>query len=877
MLAIAFSVAEAKSPPLMTNKLVAEFPEMGVAGPLTGISNDALIVAGGANFPDGAPWGNPAGKKVSHQTIRVLTRDAKSGICLWAEQTWELPKPLGYSACVSEKSGVICVGGENADGAVDDVLILTWIPQPKNLIIGELPKLPEPRTNAAAVIAQINKVPTLFVIGGETKDEETGKLKATTSVLSLNLQQRDAWKIEPSLSQPTSHAVAVVQSDGAKNCIYLLGGRAKLAPDQVTTFYNTVFCLVPGAKEWTSKTPRCDENGAPRPFAAGSGAPMGIGSILIFGGDAGNIFNSIEERAMKIAALEDGSEERTQIEAELLDIRENHQGFSKIISSYNTITNRWYDVGDLPFTAPVTTPAVLWNRDIVFPTGEIRPAVRTTQIQSIRFHSNPHFGWINYCVLGLYALGMLSLGFIFQDAKEDQTTSNYFTGGGQLPWWVVGVSIFATTLSAITFLSIPAKAFTNDWSMFFLNFGILLVAPVIVWCYLPFFRQLKTESAYEYLEGRFNRLVRWVASLLFCTFMIARIAIVLYLPSLAINVITGMDIYVSIVATAVITIIYCTMGGMKAVVWGDFIQGVILVGGAAFSVIFLVWGTDGGFDGFLTLGNAANKFHALNLTFDYTQAVFWVVIVAGIANSLITYSSDQTIIQRYMSTADQKKAAQSIWLNACIAIPVTVLFFLIGSGLYTYYISHPASFPLTLENNDAIYPFFIVNSLPAGLAGLLVAAIFAAAMSTLSSNINSTSAAITCDFVKVFFPNLSQRSLIRCGQWVGIIAGLSGMIMAMMMATWDIKSLWDQFNFYLGLLTGSLGGLFLMGIFIRRIDSVGALGGVIGSFAALQWLSMNSKCSFLLYGFLGMTICCVIGLLISLVSPNKKRFEMKTE
>lgn len=874
--------------PLMEAKVLAELPNIGVAGPLAGISNDALIIGGGANFPKGAPWLNPDNKKTYDQTLRVLLRE-KNGNHTWSDKTAQLPKPLGYSACVSDARGVICAGGENENGAVDDVLILTWNPQAQEIKITELPKLPAPRTNAVALIIPVKKELALFVIGGEIIDPATNKLIATDSVISLNLNKLDdGWRNEQPLPRPLSHAVGVLQSDGAKNCFYVLGGRAKIAPSPTTTFYNSVLTFFPTEKIKTEKAETIEEqryhfNGTwlekggltiaeddnkVRNFAAGCASPLGMGAILIYGGDDGVTFNKIETLSGKIAATT--GDEKTATEKELLELRTNHPGFSREIFAYNTITDKWFRVGDLPFTAPVTLPTLRWgSNEIIFPSGEIRPAVRTPQIWSLHFNSNPHFGWINYIVLGLYALGMLSLGFIFHDSKE-VTTKQFFTGSGQLPWWVVGISIFATTLSAITFLSIPAKAFTTDWRMIFLNCGIFFVAPFIIWYYLPFFRRLTTESAYEYLETRFNRATRWLASAFFCSFMVARIAIVLYLPSLAINVITGINIYLSIAMTAIVTIIYCTIGGMKAVVWGDVIQGFILVIGAFVSLAYMINGTDGGVAGFIDRAYEGGRFHVLDLEFTWAQPVFWVVVLTGLANSLITYSSDQTIIQRYMSTETEKLAARGIWLNAFIAIPVTVLFFAIGTGLYTYYFSQPQLFDITLSSNDAIYPYFIVNSLPAGLSGVLVAAIFAAAMSTLSSNINSTSAAVVCDFVRVLSPNLSQKTLIRLGQTTGIVAGLAGMVMAMIMANWDIKSLWDQFNFYLGLLTGSLGGLFLLGIFFKRVNSFGAISGLAVSIIGLQIMKEYTNCSFLLYGFFGTMICCVVGYLSTFISANKK-------
>jgi Na+/proline symporter len=306
------------------------------------------------------------------------------------------------------------------------------------------------------------------------------------------------------------------------------------------------------------------------------------------------------------------------------------------------------------------------------------------------------------------------------------------------------------------------------------------------------------------------------------------------------------------------------MGGMEAVVWSDVVQGIILVGGAILSLVVLICYSDGGFFGFLQTGYEMGKFHAFDFHFDLTQPVFWLVILGAFSNQLITYSSDQTLVQRYMCTVDSKQAIRSIWFNAGLAIPVTVIFFLIGTAMVTYYRSHPGYLDAGLQNPDAIYPLFIVNGLPAGISGLVVAAIFAAAMSTLSANINSASAAIYADFLKIRFPQFSNRYPVRLPQAAGIVVGVLGTAFALFMATWDIKSLWDLFNTFLGLFTGPVGGLFLMGIFSKRINGTGALAGLLGSAIFVAIIQARTEISFLLYGLLGMVSCYIIGYIVSL-------------
>jgi SSS family transporter len=498
---------------------------------------------------------------------------------------------------------------------------------------------------------------------------------------------------------------------------------------------------------------------------------------------------------------------------------------------------------------------------IAVPCGEVKPGVRTDKINFLTISCKTGFTVLDYAVLTGYMLVMLGIGFLFM---RQTVAGDFFLGGGRLPWWAVGISIFATTLSAITFLSMPAKAFAADWRMFLYNFGILMVAPVIIRYYLPYFRNLNLETAYDYLERRFNRLVRYIASGLFITFMVSRIALVLYLPSLALNVATGIDIYFCIAAMSLVTIIYCTMGGMKAVVWSDVVQGFLLIGGAVLSLAVLIGYSNGGFFGFVQSGYEMGKLHLFDFRFDLTQPVFWLVILGAFSNQLITYSSDQSVVQRYMCTADQKQAIRSIWLNAGLAIPVTLIFFMIGTALFTYYRSNPEWLDAGLRNPDAIYPFFIVNGLPPGISGLVVAAIFAAAMSTLSANINSSSAAIYADFLKIRFPEFSNRYPVVLPQMIGIGVGIIGTTFALFMATYDIQSIWDLFNTFLGLFTGPVGGLFFMGVFSKRINGTGAVAGLLGSAMIVGFVQTSTEISFLLYGLLGMVSCYIIGYIVSL-------------
>ena len=477
----------------------------------------------------------------------------------------------------------------------------------------------------------------------------------------------------------------------------------------------------------------------------------------------------------------------------------------------------------------------------------------------------------NIAVFLAYLVGMTGMGVWF--ARRNRTADDYFRGGGKLPWWAVSLSIYATMFSSITFLSVPAMVYHTDMRYFSLSFGILLLAPVVVKWYLPFFRRLNLTSAYEYLEVRFNLTCRLFASAAFILFMIARTAIVTYLPAIALSAVVGIDVNWAIVVVVVVTIFYCTLGGVEAVVWSDFVQSIILIGGTIVMFAFLCFGTDGGFPGFVAKGLEAGKFRTFDFAFDWTQPCFWVVFVGGIVANLASYTSDQCVVQRYMTTRDEKGAAKSILFNGALSFVNNIVFFLLGVALYTFIASHPGFLPEAVKG-DAVFPYFIGFGLPPGVSGVLLAAVAAATMSTLSANLNAASSAFTTDFYKRLRKNVPDASLLKCGKICTVVVGIVGGGFALVLANMDIQSIYDQFQRFLGVLTGGLGCLFFMGIFMKRVDATGATVGLVVNYLvcfALDALPLQGKPHLLLYGTIGMAACLVVAPMVSLLGGEKAK------
>ena len=474
---------------------------------------------------------------------------------------------------------------------------------------------------------------------------------------------------------------------------------------------------------------------------------------------------------------------------------------------------------------------------------------------------------IDLAVIVVYLLGMAGMGFYFMRRNRDADA--YFKAGGKLPWWVVSLSIYATMFSSITFMSVPAMAFAGDMTYFVISFGIPVMALVTARWYLPFFRRLNLTSAYEYLEVRFNLPCRLFASAAFILFMIARTAIVAYLPSLALCAVTGVDINVAIAVVTLVTIVYCTVGGVEAVIWSDFVQSVILICSTALILVWLIVGTDGGWSGFVAKGLEAHKFRIFDLAFDWTRPCFWVVLIGGLVANLASYTSDQCVVQRYMTTPDEKGAAKSILFNGALSFVNCFVFFVVGVALWTYYQSGGADGGHVLPEGtkpDAVLAVFIARELPHGVSGLVLAAVAAATMSTLSANLNSAASAITTDFYKRLRSRSkvevdSGRSLLLCGKVSTVVVGLLGGVMALWLANAEIGNIYDQFQRFLGILTGGLGCLFFMGIFMKRVNGFGATCGLVANYLVcfgLDWIPFAGKPHLLLYGFLGMVACLIV-------------------
>ncbi len=839
VLLVAFSVAAGDNGAAWHLKW-SELPSLpdtpGVAGAFVGNSGDCLLVAGGANF--GSPvWQSD---KVWHDTVWALEPAGQRTSVVWSV-VGRLPQPLAYGMSVSHKGRIICMGGEDGEVVSDAVFVLSWEQEKGVLRTEKLPSLPRPCAFGQATLIG----DTIYVAGGQSERDIAAAMR---NFWRLNLAQASQadWGWECLPPWPGTERVLPVmasQNTGSDIGVYLFSGRCKR--NEKTVFLKDGYRFNPrlypgqgGISSWSgvSEVPEC--------VAAGCAVSFGEAHILVFGGDNGALFEQADV------------------------LRDAHPGFSRRAYAYHTITDTWVDAGETPLSQ-VTTVAVPWDGRIIIPSGEIRPRVRTPRVTTVEVCGmQTHFGWVNYLALGLYLTAMLGIGVRF--ARKNRSTDDYFRGGQRIPWWAAGCSIFATMLSSITFMAFPAVAFKTDWTTMGMQWLIPLVSLWVVWRILPFFRRIDATSAYEYLENRFNYPARVVGSLLFTLFQIGRMGVVLYLPALALQAVTGFDPIFCILLMGLVSVVYSAMGGIEAVVWTDTVQTFVLLGGALLSLIIIIMSLDGGLATFVATASGNHKFNFVEFDFSSTSYMIpslWVIVIGGLFQHVSSYTADQSVIQRYMTTDTEKNAGRSILINGFMAIPACLLFFAVGTGLYVYYSHFPHQLDPTFKA-DAVFPLFIATRMPPVVAGLVVAGVFAAAQSTLSTSMNSLSTTLITDFARRWNICRSDLGYLRLARLLTVLLGSLGTGMAVMFVLTDVFDIFNTYITILGLFMGVLCGMFLLGMFSRRANSGGCLQGACLSAAVSLWLAFGSGLDIhgYLYPAISVILCCVTGYLLSLIS-----------
>ncbi len=482
------------------------------------------------------------------------------------------------------------------------------------------------------------------------------------------------------------------------------------------------------------------------------------------------------------------------------------------------------------------------------------------------------FTGIDWFVLVAYFVGILSLGLFFW--RRNNSADQFSAGGRSLSGWLCGLSIFATYLSSISYLALPGKAFVDNWNVFVYSLSLPLAALIAVHWFVPLYRKSGEISAYSWLESRFGLWARLFASSFYLLFQVARIGVVMYLMALPMAVLFGWDIRTIIVVTGVIVTAYSFVGGIIAVIWADAIQAVVLLVGALLAIAILMMGMPGGPSEVIELATENDKFSLGSTSLlRLSEPTIWVVLAFGLFDNLRNFGVDQSYIQRYIAASSDREAAKSVWIGALLYVPVSALFLFIGTSLYAYYESHPADTrevriivaeqrlmqagvaadssdyssrlnqladKLTESDlGDRVFPHFIAAHLPQGARGLLIAAVFAAAMSTVSTSLNSSATLVMSDFFRrLVRPNCNDKTQVRVLRGATIAWGVMGTLMALALVqlTDSVLDIWWLLS---GILGAAIIGLFLLGLMVPAIASRRAIAVVGVGIAVIAWMALS--------------------------------------
>lgn len=489
---------------------------------------------------------------------------------------------------------------------------------------------------------------------------------------------------------------------------------------------------------------------------------------------------------------------------------------------------------------------------------------------------------IDLTVIVLYLASVVGLGCWF--ARRSSSPEQFMAAGRSLPGWVVGLSIFGTYVSSISFLANPGKSYADNWNPFVFGLSLPIAAWIATRWFVPFYRRAGEVSAYNHLEKRFGPWARTYAVVCYLLTQFARMGTIMYLVALALAPLTGWDVRTIILITGVLVTLYTLLGGIEAVIWTDAMQSVVLTAGILVSCGVLLAGMPEGPQQVFTIAAAHDKFSLGSLGASLVEPTVWVVLVYGLFINLQNFGIDQSYVQRYIAARSDRDATRSVWLGALLYVPISALLFFVGTALFAFYTAQPELLPTGPDGPlkaDAVFPHFIVAQLPVGMTGLLIAAVLAAAMSSVDSSLNCSATLILEDVYKRYFrPQAGERESMRVLYATTVLWGVigTGAALAMIRVGSALDAWWQM----AGIFSGGMLGLFLLGLLSRRAGNPAAATGVILGVLVILWMSLSpleqwperwSHLRYGLHGFLtivvGTLTILLVGLLVSRVSSHR--------
>lgn len=486
---------------------------------------------------------------------------------------------------------------------------------------------------------------------------------------------------------------------------------------------------------------------------------------------------------------------------------------------------------------------------------------------------------LDYIIFFLFVGGVALFGCTFY-YKSRKGAAAFTKAEGSLPTWVVGMSIFATFVSSISFLGLPGDSYKGNWNPLVFSISIPIATWIAALVFIPLYRSVNSVSAYHYLEQRLGYWARCYVAVCYLLTQLARIGSILLLLALPLNTMFGWDIQTIIIWTGIATLIYTLLGGIAAVIWTDAIQGIILIVGALLCALILTFSMPEGPSQLFEIAVRDNKFSLGSFGISLKEQTFWVVLVYGLFMNLQNYGIDQNYVQRYMTTPSTKEAVKSTLFGGLLYVPVALIFVYIGTALYAYYQVQPDLIPADTAG-DKVFPWFIVHGLPTGITGLVIASLFSAGMSTIATSINSSATIVLTDFVNHGKDSHDEKRNMRILYATSFVVGAVGIIMGLLMMHIDgVLDAWWKLS---SIFSGGMLGLFLLGLVCRSVKRPAAVIATIAGLLIIAWMSltpflpvdspfygMRSEFHTYLTIVFGTTTIFLVGFLLTRLLPSKK-------
>ncbi len=439
---------------------------------------------------------------------------------------------------------------------------------------------------------------------------------------------------------------------------------------------------------------------------------------------------------------------------------------------------------------------------------------------------------LDISILLLYALVLIAMGVHY--SRKNRTAEQFMVADRTIPAWAAGLAVMSAYTSSISYIATPGKAFDANWHPFIFSLCIVPVAWMVVKYIVPYYRKQRLISVYSFLEERLGLWGRLYAALSFLLYMIGRVAVILYLASLLLSTFVPWNIGLVIIAIGLITIVYTLLGGMEAVIWTDVMQSAIMIAGILFCAVSLTLEVFSGPQPLIQAAWEGQKFSFGSWNLSLSSRTIWVMIIYGITENLRNLMTDQNYVQKYSSVPTEREARRSIWIAMLIYIPLTAVFLYIGTTLFAFYSPGGHALGPGITKGDQVFPYFIATQLPAGLKGLIVAAILAAAMSTVDSALNCSATVLLLDFYKRYIkPETGEKTGLLFLRLATVAWGVIGTGFALLMIrAGSALDVWWQIS---GIFGGGILGLFLLSWLRVRLKMWQGLVSIGISIAVISW------------------------------------------